>query len=113
MTNVYIIGSNRFDDLKKRIYDSLLHRKDVRVQAVGFSSNFNEVLINKNYEALHALEDKAIEEADLIILVDGYEINDKPYVGKDTQREVDYCKSLNKKIYASDILLDIYLKKKA
>ena len=113
MRNVYIIGSNRFNDLKKRIYDSLLHRKDVRVQAVGFSNNFDEVLINKNYEALHALEDKAIEEADLIILVDGDEINAKPYVGTDTQREVNYCKSLKKRIYASDVLLDIYLKKKA
>lgn len=113
MTNIYIIGSNRFNDLKKRIYDSLLHRKGVRVQAVGFSNNFNEVLINKNYEALHALEDKAIEEADLIILVDSDEINGKPYVGTDTQREVDYCKSLKKKIFASDKMLDIYLKKKA
>ena len=41
-------------------------------------------------------EDKAIEEADLIILVDGDEINAKPYVGTDTQREVNYCKSLKR-----------------
>ena len=53
MRNIYIIGSNRFNDLKKRIYDSLLHRKDVRVQAVGFSNNFDEVLINKNYDFQH------------------------------------------------------------
>ena len=112
MTTVYIIGSNRFNKLKKELYNSFNKEKDVVALAVGFSNNFNEALTNKDYNLLHSLEDKAIEDADIIILVDNDEIYGKPYVGNDTLREVRYCKKLNKKIITSDMLFDIYLKKK-
>lgn len=112
MTTVYIIGSNSFNDLKGNIYDSLISQKDVKVSAVGFSENFDHVLKNKDYEALHALEDKAIEEADIIILIDSDEIFGKRYVGEDTYRELKYCKLLNKTVITSDMLFQMYLKKK-
>ena len=110
MLKIYIIGSDRFNGLKEKLFNSLNESEGVNVLAVGFSPLYNFVINKKDYEALHDLEDKSIREADLLIVVDNDGISDESYIGKDTLRELKYSIELNKTIWTSDMLFRNYLK---
>lgn len=110
MLKIYIIGSNRFNGLKRNIYDNLKVLQGVTVLAVGFSEVYDIPLAKKDYDNLHDLEDKTIDESDVIILVNNDRLGGEPYIGKDTQREIDYANKLNKTIWTSDMLFENYLK---
>jgi len=110
MLKIYIIGSNRFNGLKRDIYNNLNSLQGISVLAVGFSPIYDKALEEKDYETLHDLENKSIEESDVLILVDNDKIGLDVYVGNDTQRELNYAKKLNKTIWTSNMLFDNYLK---
>lgn len=95
---IYIVGSDRFWNTKSMLFTDLVNL-GLEVEAVGFSEKFNLPLKNKDFNALHDLEDKSIESAEVIIVVNG-DINDfnKTHIGKDTMREIEYAKKINKKI---------------
>lgn len=103
MIKVYIIGSNKFNRLKKEVFDYLKYYQGLKynIKAVGFSKEFDEALKNNDIELLHSLENKAIEEADIVILVDVSDLcsNENPHVGNDTLREIEYAKKINKNVY--------------
>ena len=110
MLKIYIIGSNKFNALKSDIYENLNRLEGVFVSAVGFSSVFELPLKKGDFENLHDLEDKSIQEADVVILVDKKEIGAISYMGIDTLRELEYAKGLGKTIWTSDMLFINYLK---
>lgn len=95
---IYIVGSDRFWSTKSMLFTNL-KLGNLEVEAVGFSEKFNSALKNKDFNALHDLEDKSIESADLIIVVNGdIKDLDKTYIGEDTMREINLAKKINKKI---------------
>lgn len=110
MLKIYIIGSNRFDSSKRKIYDILKVLPSVTVLAVGFSEVYNIPLEKQDYDNLHDLEDKSINESDIVILVDKERTGSERHVGKDTQRELDYANKLNKTVLTIDEVTGIYLK---
>lgn len=109
MLKIYIIGSNRFNDLKKELTKQLEKQVGIAVLTVGFSPVFDYPLKKKDIKTLHALENRSIEESDIVLLVDGDQIGGERHIGKDTYRELAYSRMLGKTVWTSDVLFKNYL----
>jgi len=112
MLVIYIIGSSRFSVVKEDLYNFLNGIDSVAPLAVGISEIYKNSLNDKNYEELHYLEDRSMDEANFVILVDSDYTDSKVHVGEDTQRELNYCVENNITVLKNDInILKTLLKK--
>lgn len=97
---ITICGSMRFRDTIKSVYNIL-----TKNGFVVFLPYFGVVDENVDIELLHKIHDTKIEMSDMIFVVDSNDFADMTsYCGKDTNREIEYAKSLNKKIIYLSII---------
>lgn len=94
---VTLIGSEKFSKLFYDVQLTFISQKNIHyviLRPETFKVREKSVLSNEEWEKFHKLHQIKMDLADII-----YVINPNGYIGPDTQREIEYCKSLKYDIH--------------
>ena len=90
---ICLCGSSKFKPLFRQKEKELTLKGYIVLLPAIFSHYDNITLSNKQKDDLDLLHKEKIKLADSILIIGGLE-----YIGFSTRKEIDYAKSLNKKI---------------